>query len=292
MPTAQKARRKRRDETHGPSRDREPADNQITRKEIEDIEERSGPRTPVIYQTVRRLGEEEMARPVVSLWWSGVAAGLSISFSLLAQAILQTHLPDAPWRPLVADFGYSLGFVMVVMSRQQLFTENTVTAVLPAMAELTWKNLSKLARMWGVVLAANLTGTFFAALFSTFTPVLDPQLYAGMLDISRNIVGHGWFEMFFKGIASGYLIATMVWLIPGAQTAQIVVIILMTYLIAAGQFMHIIAGSVEGFLLVLNGELSWLTMITGFVLPVLAGNIIGGTALFALLAYAQVMKEI
>ena len=76
-----------------------------------------------------------MARPAVSLWWSGVAAGISISFSLLAQAILQTHLPDAPWRPLVADLGYSVGFVMVVMSRQQLFTENTVTAVLPVMAE-------------------------------------------------------------------------------------------------------------------------------------------------------------
>jgi formate/nitrite transporter FocA (FNT family) len=292
MPTAQKVRRKRRDDSRGASRDNDPAETQITQREIEDIEDRSGPRTPVIYEIVRRLGEEEMARPVVSLWWSGVAAGLSISFSLLTQAILQTHLPDAPWRPLVADFGYSVGFVMVVMSRQQLFTESTVTGVLPVMAEFTWKNLIKLARMWGVVLTANLAGTLFAALFSTFTPVLDPQLYAGMLGISRQIVGHGWLEMFFKGIASGYLIAAMVWLIPGAQTAQIVVIVLMTYLIAVGQFMHIIAGSVEGFLLVLNGELPWLTMITGFVLPVLAGNIIGGTALFALLAYAQVMKEI
>lgn len=219
----------------------------ISAREGRDIEDMSSPRTPVIYKVVSKFGEEEMDRPAVSLWWSGVAAGLSISFSLLTQAILQTHLPDAPWRPLVADFGYSAGFVMVVMSRQQLFTESTVTGVLPVMAEFTGKNLLKLARMWGVVLTANLAGTLFAALFSTFTPVLDPRLYAGMLDISRQIVGHGWLEMLFKGIASGYLIAAMVWLIPGAQTAQIVVIVLMTYLIAVGQFMHIIAGSVEGF---------------------------------------------
>ena len=79
---------------------------QITDREVDDIEERSSPRTPVIYEVVRRLGEEEMARPVTSLWWSGVAAGLSISFSLLAQAILQTHLPEAPWRPLIGSFGY------------------------------------------------------------------------------------------------------------------------------------------------------------------------------------------
>ena len=233
-----------------------------------------------------------MARPTVSLWWSGVAAGLSISFSLLAQAILYTHLPDAPWRPLVADFGYSIGFVMVVMSRQQLFTETTVTAVLPVMAETSWRNLYQLARMWGVVLLANFAGTLFAALFSTFTPVLTPQFYAGMLEISRHIMGHGFVEMFFRGIAAGFLIAAMVWIIPSAETAQFYVIVLMTYLISAGEFMHIVAGSVEAFLLVLHGELGWMAMLTGFLIPVLAGNIVGGTALFALIAYAQVMNEI
>ncbi len=280
-PSKAPARRKRRD-----------AENQITEREVEDIEERSSPRTPVIYEIVRRLGEDEMARPAISLWWSGVAAGLSISFSVLAQAILQTHLPDQLWRPLVADLGYSVGFVMVVMSRQQLFTENTVTAVLPVMAEFSGPYLIKLARMWGIVLIANFVGTLFAALFCTFTPVLTPELYNGMLDISGQIIGHSFGEMFFRGIAAGFLIAAMVWLIPGAETAQFYVIMLMTYLISAGGFMHIIAGSVEGFLLVLHGDLGWLSMLTGFVIPVLAGNIVGGTALFALIAYAQVMKEI
>lgn len=266
--------------------------NQITPREIEDVEDRSSPRTPVIYEVVRRLGDEEMVRPITSLWWSGVAAGLSISFSLLAQAIIQTHLPAMPWRPLVTDFGYSLGFVMVVMSRQQLFTENTVTAVLPVMADINLTNLAKLTRMWAVVLLANFCGTLFAALFCTFTPVLSPDLYQGMLDISRHIVGNGFGEMFFRGVAAGFLIAAMVWLIPGAEGAQFFVIVLMTWLIAAGDFMHVIAGSVEGFLLVLGGQLAWQSMLNDFVLPVLAGNIVGGTALFALIAYAQVMNEI
>ena len=66
----------------------------------------------------------------------------------------------------------------------------------------------------------------------------------------------------------------------------------MTYLIAAGGFMHIIAGSVEAFLLVLTGGMTAWTMAVSFVAPVLLGNIVGGTALFGLLAYAQVMKEI
>lgn len=288
-----KKRPQRRDKPAGASDKPDMHENrEITESEVEDIEERSSPRTPVIYEIVRRHGEEEMARPAVSLWWSGVAAGLSISFSLLAQAILQTHLPDAPWRPLVADLGYSVGFVMVVLSRQQLFTETTVTAVLPVMAVLNTRNLAKMGRMWAIVLLANFAGTFFAALFTTYTPTLSPELYKGMLDVSRHLTAHGFVEMFFRGIAAGFLIAAMVWLIPSSEAAQFHVIVLMTYLIAVGSFMHIVAGSVEAFLLVLAGELNWLAMLTGFTIPVLAGNIVGGTALFALIAYAQVMKEI
>ncbi len=273
-------------------REQEADNRKITEQEAEDIEERSSPRTPVIYEIVRRLGEEEMARPVVSLWWSGMAAGLSISFSLLAQGILLTHLPDAPWRPLVTSIGYPVGFVMVVLARQQLFTENTITVVLPVMSECTRANIWKLIRMWAVVLLANLAGTLFAALFCTFTPVITPEISDGMLDISRQILDQGWFEMVVKGISAGFLIAAMVWLLPSADSAQFHVIALMTYLIAASGSMHIVAGSMEAFLLVVNGELGLAPLFGGFILPVLIGNIIGGTALFALLSYAQVMKEI
>ena len=266
---------------------------QITEGEIEDIEERSSPRTPVIYEVVRRHGEQEMVRPATSLWWSGLAAGLSISFSLLAQAILQLGLPDEPWRPLIVSFGYSVGFIMVVLSRQQLFTENTITVVLPVMAELTPRNVGMLARMWGIVLVANVAGTLFAALFCSFTPVITPELKQAMLDISRHsVLNGGVIEMFLKGISAGFLIAAMVWLIPSADAAQIYVIALMTWLIAAGGAAHIVAGSMDGFMLIASGELAWHRMVLDFFLPVLAGNVVGGTVLFALLSYAQVMNEI
>jgi formate-nitrite transporter family protein len=270
----------------------EPSSRRITEKEADDVEERSSPRTPVIYEIVRRLGDEEMDRPITSLWWSGIAAGLSISFSLLAQGILQAHLPAAPWRLLVVSLGYSIGFVMVVLSRQQLFTESTVTAVLPVMADFTRTNLWRLARLWSVVLLANMAGTLIAALLCSFTPVLTPELKTAMLDIAGQILNHSWPEMLFRAIASGFLIATMVWLIPSAEAAQFHVIVVVTYLIAAAGFMHIVAGSVEAFFLVLNGQLGVQPMVIDFFVPVLVGNIFGGTALFALIAYAQVMKEI
>lgn len=264
----------------------------ISDDEVKDVEELATPRTPVIYEVVRRLGQEEMERPLTSLWWSGVAAGLSISFSLLTQAVLQTHLSDAPWQPLLTSFGYCVGFIMAVLSRQQLFTESTITAVLPVAAEFTWTNIGRMTRLWSIVLAANLAGTLFAALFCSFTPVLPAQLYDGMLTISRDLLAFGWWDMVFRAIAAGFLMAAMVWLMPGAESAQFQVIVLMTWLISIGGFTHIVAGSMEAYLLAISGDWTWWQMLDQFIVPVLIGNIIGGTALFALLAYAQVMQEI
>lgn len=264
----------------------------ISDREAQDVEQRSSPRTPVIYEVVRRMGEEEMARPMVSLWWSGLAAGLSISFSLLAQAILQTHLEPSNWRHLVTSLGYAVGFLMVVLSRQQLFTENTITVVLPVMAEWSLQNLGRAARLWLIVLAANFAGTLFAAAFCTFTPVLSPEFKQAMLEISRHALEFGFVEAAFKAIASGFLIAAMVWLLPSAEGGQFGLIVTMTYVISAGGFLHIVAGSMEAFMLMWNGLAGAGEIIGRFIVPVLIGNIVGGTALFALLAYAQVMKEI
>ncbi len=233
-----------------------------------------------------------MARPAVSLWWSGIAAGISISFSALAETLLQMHLPDAPWRPLITSFGYSVGFLMVVLSRQQLFTENTITVVLPIVAQPTRARLVRMVRMWSIVFLANMAGTLIAALFCTFTPVLSPDVLAAMRDIGHNMLQLGWSAMFFRAIGAGFLVAAMVWMLPSAAATQLHVVTLMTYLIALGGFTHVIAGSVEAFVLVANGDLGLPTMILHFTLPALLGNVIGGTALFALLSYAQVMKEI
>jgi len=275
---------------HAPSERELPAKRE--KREERQVEERSGLRTPVIYEIVRKRGDEEMARPATSLWWSGVAAGLSMSFSLLTQAILLTRLPDAPWRSLAVSVGYPVGFLIVILGRQQLFTENTITAVLPVMKQFTVRNVGRLLRMWAIVWIANTIGTLFAACFCTFTPVITPEIREGMLQVSAEIMQNGWVAMFFKAISAGFLVAATVWLIPSAEAAQFWVISLFTFLIGAGGFAHIVAGSVETFMLVVNGRLGPLSMVADFIVPTLLGNIVGGTALFALISYAQVMEEL
>ena len=90
--------------------------------------------------------------------WSGIAAGLAMSASIFCKGFFHLHLPAAPWRPLIENLGYCSGFVIVILSRFQLFTEQTVKAILPLLSAQSRDNLVRTARLWGTVLAANLIG--------------------------------------------------------------------------------------------------------------------------------------
>ena len=248
-------------------------------------------RAAIIYEIVRAEGVRELGRPTASLFWSGFAAGLSIAFSLVAEGVLYAHLPEAPWRHLVASFGYTTGFLIVVLGRQQLFTENTITAVLPVIGAAEFGELRRMLRLWGLVLASNLAGTVVIAGLFAHAPLFEPEVYDAMTAVALHFFELSAAEMFWRGVVAGWLIATMVWLLPAAETAAIWVVLLITYVIALAELSHVIAGAVEANFLVFLGEIGPGTAVFSFLLPTLAGNIVGGSALFALLSYAQVRRE-
>ena len=246
----------------------------------------------LVYEVVRRDGEEELERPLPSLVWSGAAAGILISFSVLGEAVLRTYLPDAPSSYLVENFGYSLGFLVVILGRMQLFTENTITTVLPVMHRQSLGCLGQLLRLWSVVLAANVVGAFVAGWFMTLPDAFSPELRTAFRDLSEHAVGMGAAQGFVRAIPAGVLVASIVWMMPSSEGGGFFIILAFTWLIAAGDFTHIVAGSVEMAHLIWLGALGWREALLGFFLPVLAGNIIGGTAIFAMLAWGQVRHEV
>ncbi len=269
-----------------------PNPRDLTNGDADDIEERLRLRAPIVYHIIKREGEEELARPTSSLWWSGIAAGLCISMSVVAEGLLHQHLPDAPWRPLVENLGYTVGFLIVVLGRLQLFTENTITAVLPLMTDRSRHNLYLLIRLWTVVFIANMVGTFVFAAAAHYGGIFSPEQVESFREISRHFMMKDASEMALHGIPAGFLIAAMVWMIPSAGHAKFWVVVGMTYLIALGDLSHIVAGSTEAFLLLLNGEIGLWTTIGTFMIPTYFGNVLGGTVLFALLAYVQVKEEL
>ncbi len=268
------------------------AEHGLTDKEQGEVREAQRPRAPVVYEIVRLDGERELRRPISALWWSGVAAGISIGFSFLTQAALSASLPPSDWRHLVGDLGYSVGFIIVILGRQQLFTENVLTAVLPVITRRKLGWLLRMLRLWGIVLAANAAGCIIFACAFAYLPIVGGRVSDEMVNLVQTLMANRPWEMFAKGIGAGWLIAAVVWIIASTSGVEFFVIGLLTYLIALFGFTHIVAGSAEALYGWASGFVSFQDVALRFFLPTLAGNVFGGTVLFSVLSYAQVRQEI
>jgi formate/nitrite transporter FocA (FNT family) len=212
-----------------------------------------------------------------------------MGFSLVGEGVLHAALPDAPWRPLVAKLGYSLGFLFVILGRQQLFTENTLLVVLPFLARPRPAVLARVARVWALVLAGNLAGALAFAASMTVGSVVSPDLQGAFSEIGRKALEPGAAGVLLRGVYGGWLIALMVWLLPVARSARFFVVLTVTWLVGAGEFSHVVAGSVEVLYLGVSGQAGIGQVAGGFVVPALVGNSIGGVALVAALNHAQVV---
>ncbi|CTQ31575.1 formate/nitrite transporter family protein [Jannaschia rubra] len=264
----------------------------LTREERNAVSEHGKLSALTVYSIILREGEEELSRPKTSLWWSGVAAGIGISTSVLVEGVIRANLgSDHIYINLIESLGYTFGFVLVIMCRLQLFTENTITVVLPLLAEPTRKRFLHIARLWAIVFAANMIGTFVTAALAVHGGILADEVLIAVLEISRHVAHFSPFKSLLLGIPSGFFIAALVWMLPSSKGSEVLIIIMFTWLIAAGGFTHVVAGSNEIFTLVFNGELGIVGAFGYHILPVLIGNVLGGTGLFAMLAYGQIHDE-
>lgn len=265
---------------------------QLTKDEEHEVRKRSSLRAAVVFETIRREGETEVSRAALALAFSGLAAGLSMGFSLVASGILRAHLPDTPWRPMVVNLGYTFGFLIVILGRQQLFTENTLTAILPVLDDPDKaKKLLQMLRLWSIVLICNLIGAGIFAVVVAHTATFDENVKAAFLQIGMEALKPSFGEIIWRGILAGWLIALVVWLLPAANPQRLWIIIVITWLVGAAQLSHIIAGSVEALYVVASGLYPWTQYIVHFLVPVFIGNCIGGVGLVAILNYGQVVPE-
>ncbi len=267
-----------------------PRVTQDTATEYDEIRRRTAISATVVHGAILAEGEAELARHPRALAWSGLAAGLSMGVSVLAQGLLFAGLPDAGWSPLIYRLGYPLGFLAVILGRQQLFTENTLTTVLPFLHDRCWEEAWRLVRLWVVVLAANLIGTGLFAYFLSGVDLVGPGVKDAVLAIALSAAEPGFLSTVARGVFAGWLIALLVWLLPAsARESKVAVVFLFTYIIGLGDFSHVVAGSAEVLFAVAQGAVSWGDYLGGFLVPALIGNVIGGVLLVTILNHEQVV---
>lgn len=281
---------KRDEETKRDRLDESSVVPRLTEAEREEADQLTSVTPLVVHEAIRRQGDEELIRSVSALAWSGLAAGMSMGFSFVAEALLRSHLPDAPWRPLITNLGYPFGYLIVIVGRQQLFTENTLTAIIPLLAKRDLATFLAVLRLWSVVLLANLVGTHLFAWVLRNTPVLKPELQPVLHELATDAANVGFGAAILRGIFAGWLIAMVVWMLAAIDTGPIAIIVTLTYVVGLAGLTHVIAGSVQVLYLVMEGAKSWMSYAAGYLIPTLIGNIIGGVTLVSALNHAQVVS--
>jgi formate/nitrite transporter FocA (FNT family) len=242
----------------------------------------------ISHEVVRREGVKELNRSATALSLSGLAAGLAMGLSVLAIATLHHHLPESPWRSLVAALGYPLGFLVVTLANQELYTEHTVRPVVPLLVARTGVMLRKLLKLWGAVFIGNLVGAAVFAWAAARTAIFSPEIRRAIHTVALEGASHDWTSIFASGIVAGWLIALMVWMLPAASQSQVAVVVIMTWIVGAAKLSHVVIGAVETFYLTALGDLSIWSAFGGHILPAFLGNTVGGVILVAILNHAHV----
>ncbi|HGW4636471.1 TPA: formate/nitrite transporter family protein [Acinetobacter baumannii] len=270
----------------------EKVDQTLSWREKMAVEEHEKLSPRLVYEIIRRDGAEELDRPTAALIFSGIAAGLVISFSFVFKAIIASYIPtDAIWTDLITNFGYTIGFLIAILGHMQLFTENTITTVVPLFKPFTLDKLRAVGRLWGIVILCNIIGTALASLFFLTTDLFTPNIDKALDELAHHVASFSATQNLLKGVMSGLLIAALVWMLPSVSN-KFLVIFFMTYLIGLGDFTHVVVGSTEMSYLVWQGEASLGEYLFNFLIPTTIGNILGGTGVFTLLIYGQVTEEL
>lgn len=230
-----------------------------------------------------------------SLMLNSIIAGLEIGFSYLLLATLYSLLIDRvsdtyifPMFALV----YPVGFVMVVLGKSILFTEQTALLTLPVLSGK--KRFSSLVSIWSLVIAGNLLGgTLFSILTFFIAPSLEIFSVSDMADIANYVLGIDLWIMFFSAILAGWLMGLMSWILSSTDEtiSRIIMVFLITGTIGFLGLHHSIVGSIEVFLgLLASSDIGVLDYFI-FLIIVLLGNAVGGAIFVALFKYGAFLSN-
>jgi formate/nitrite transporter FocA (FNT family) len=251
------------------------------------------PSAEEIYAQVANNARQELGRSTVSLAISGLAGGIFMGLSALGNAIALAMLTPPGGAPsgsvqLVAKMFYPLGFIVVILGRSQLFTENTLYPVALVLSEKRhfWNTM----RLWAAVLPSNVLGAFAFACLASITQALKPEFVQSLAHLGIEAIHNTPATIFWSGVMGGWIIALAAWLVSGSHsiTGSVMIIWMLTFVVGLGNFAHCIATSGEVFVAILTHQAGWSTYPAWFF-PAVAGNICGGVGMVTLLEYGQVI---
>jgi formate/nitrite transporter FocA (FNT family) len=248
----------------------------------------SRPSAEDIYNQVAKNAKEELKRSTLSLAISGFTGGVFMGLSALGVGLILAVMGGSPGAFVISRMFYPLGFIVVIIGRSQLFTENTLYPV--ALVLTDKKHIWNTMRLWATVLPSNVLGALAFAGLAALTGGMPASVVHAIAGLGIEAAQRPTGAVFWSGVVAGWIIATAAWLVSGSHsiTGSVMVIWMLTFVVGLGNFAHCIASSGEVLTAVLSHQLPWAAYPHWFG-PAVAGNICGGVIMVTLLEYGQAM---
>jgi len=242
-----------------------------------------------ILSRVIHEGEQVFKIKNKAITLSAIIAGLEIGFSYFLICTLYYLLEGTLAENTIFKLFsvvYPVGFILVILGKSALFTEQTSVLTLPVLNGQ--RSIGELLRIWGLVILGNVVG---GILFTLFISVLAPHLNLftqdTMVKIGMHVVHHDAWVLFISAIVAGWLMGLLNWLLNSAKSSltRIFIIFMITSVIGFGGFHHSIVGNIEVFAAYLFSDAVTLFDYLWFLLLALLGNGIGGAIVVGLFKY-------
>ena len=251
-----------------------------------------------IADRVQTVGVTKARLPLLSMLMLGMLAGAFIGLGAMYYTLVisDAQLSFAVGRVLGAVC-FSLGLLLVVVAGAELFTGNNLLAMAWADGKVS---TSEVLRNWAVVCMANFIGAAGLAVL---------VFLSGHLGMNDGAVGRSYLaiamakstlpvsELFFRGVLCNVLVCMAVWMVLAGRSVvdKFAAIVLPISAFVAAGFEHSVANmyffplallmKASGAVLPAGGDAITLYAMFRNLVPVILGNIVGGSVLVALVYY-------
>ena len=242
-----------------------------------------------ILSSVIHEGEEIYKKESKAIFLSSCIAGLEIGFSYVLVCALFFILHGKISDPVIYrlfGFVYPFGFVLVILGKSALFTEQTSVLALPVLNGQ--RTIIQLLTIWGIVIVGNvLGGNLFVLFISSLAPELELFDTATMVTVGTHILDHEPWALFLSAISAGWLMGLLTWLLNSTVQAltRILIIFMVTFAIGFAGFHHSIVGNIEVFGALLHSNSVTALDYLIFLAITLLGNGFGGAIVVGLFKY-------
>jgi formate/nitrite transporter FocA (FNT family) len=219
-------------------------------------------------------GAERLARPLLPQIATGLLGGVDVAVGVLIYLVVKKETGSS----LLASLAFTIGFIVLLLARSELFTENFLVPVTArAAGRASW---TALIRLWAITLVANLAGgLLMAAMIVEGRPDLRSEAVTTAAHYAD--LGITWRSLFLAVLA-GVVITLMTRMQHATDEmgVKVVAAIAMPFVLVGAQLFHSILDSIFMFAGLVGGSAtySWLDWLGALGWSAL-GNMLGGVVL-------------